>query len=494
MLSIMQNIVAQDAIKFSVSFPSLKQHNYHVRMEVGGIKADSVTLVLPNWMPGYYQLMHYAENVQNFVARAGNKNLSITKPNANSWKIFTAGLKNFIAEYDIVTSRQFVANSYVDEERAYLIPGNSFMYVKDRLNIKPKVKIDIPKGWIVSTGLAAKRPGEFLAGDFDELYDCPILLGKLDSIPAFKVRNINHRFVGYKIGDFDKKLFSQNLQKIVTAASDIIGEIPYSEYTFIPIGSGPGGIEHLNNTTFGFNGSDLKTAEGQRRMFSFLAHEYFHHYNVKRIRPYELGPFDYENGNRTSQLWISEGITVYYEYLVVKRAGLVDEKGLLNYFEGNINAFENDPGRKYQSLIESSYQTWEEGPFGKKPGAEDRSISYYDKGPLVGLLLDFDIRNATKNQQSLDDVMRKPYYTYYKEKQRGFTDAEFRFVCEEVAGKSLEDFFRCIYTAEDLDYNKYLAYAGLKLEEENGKRKFRFIKTTNPGELQQAIYNSWLGN
>lgn len=309
------------------------------------------------------------------------------------------------------------------------------------------------------------------------------------------MRNINHRFIGFEIGDFDKALFAENLRKIVKAASDIIGDIPYDEYTFIPIGPGPGGIEHLNSTTIGFDGASLKTAEGSRRMFSFIAHEYFHHYNVKRIRPYELGPFDYENGNRTTQLWISEGLTVYYEYLIVKRAGLVNEKELLNYFEGNLNAFENDPGRKHQSLIESSYQTWEEGPFGKKPGEEDRSISYYDKGPLVGLLLDFEIRNSTGNKYSLDDVMRKLYYSFYKEKNRGFTDGEFRFVCEEIAGKSLESFFRYIYTADTLDYQKYLTYAGLAIEENNinGKRVLTLKKVETPDSLQQAIYNCWTG-
>lgn len=490
-------IKAQTSVSYIVSFPSLKEHTYHVRMEVTDLKADSVVLVLPNWMPGYYQLMNYADNVKNFVAlTSSNEPLSIGKSDRLTWKINTKGAGKIIAEYDIVTSRKFVANSYVDEERAYLIPGNSFMYINGKPDVALTVKIKIPNNWQVATGLKEIKNGEFQAADFDILYDSPILLGKLESIPDFKVRNINHRFIGYKIGDFDKKLFSENLQKIVTAASDIIGDIPYEEYTFIPIGPGPGGIEHLNNTTIGFDGASLKTAEGQRRMFSFLAHEYFHHYNVKRIRPFELGPFDYANGNRTTQLWISEGLTVYYEYLIVKRAGLVDDNYLLKYFEGNLNTFENDPGRKYQSLIESSYQTWEEGPFGKKPGAEDRSISYYDKGPLVGLLLDFEIRNATNNERSLDDVMRKLYYSYYKEKQRGFTDAEFRYACEEIAGKSLEDFFRYIYTAEDLDYNKYLAYAGLKIEEQRvkNKRQLKFVKISNPNKLQQAIYNSWVGN
>ncbi|PVD51108.1 peptidase M61 [Terrimonas sp.] len=497
LLLIWFNTTAQLSVNYTLSFPALKEHTYRVSMEVSGLKTDSLVLVLPNWMPGYYQLMNYAGNVKNFVAgTTNNKNLRVTKNDKLSWKINTTGAKTIIAEYDIVTSREFVANSYVDEERAYLIPGNSFMYIEGKPAVAPVVKINIPHNWQVATGLKKIKNGVFKADDFDILYDCPILMGNLEGIRDFKVRGINHRFIGYKTGNFDEALFAENLQKIVMVASDIIGEIPYEEYTFIPVGPGPGGIEHLNNTTFGFDGASLSTRDGQLRMYAFLAHEYFHHYNVKRIRPVELGPFDYANGNRTTQLWISEGLTVYYEYLIVKRAGLADDNQLLNYFEGNINSFENDPGREYQSLIESSYQTWEEGPFGKKPGAEDRSISYYEKGPLVGLLLDFEIRNATSNKHSLDDVMRRLYNVYYKEKQRGFTDAEFRYVCETIAGKSLEDFFRYIYTAEDLDYNKYLAYAGLKVEEQhmNNKRQLKFVKIPDAGKLQQDIYNSWAGN
>ncbi len=125
------------------------------------------------------------------------------------------------------------------------------------------------------------------------------------------------------------------------------------------------------------------------RMMNFLAHEYFHHYNVKRIRPSELGPFDYDQGSKTNLLWVSEGLSVYYEYMVVKRAGLADEQTLFGDFEKNINANENNPGRRYQSLAQASYKTWSDGPFGTQGEEAGKSISYYDKGPVVGLLLDF---------------------------------------------------------------------------------------------------------
>jgi predicted metalloprotease with PDZ domain len=265
------------------------------------------------------------------------------------------------------------------------------------------------------------------------------------------------------MGEFDRVSFSGKLQRMVTAASAIIGDIPYKEYTFIAIGPGRGGIEHSNNTVISFDGSQLRTKESEVRLFHFLAHEYFHHYNVKRIRPLELGPFDYDGTARTNLLWVSEGLSVYYEYLVVRRAGLSTDEEMLKSLEKNIETFENSPGRNVQSLIQASYETWREGPFGKNEGEDAKTISYYEKGPVVGFLLDLAIRHATENKRSLDDVMRYLYYHYYKELGRGFTDAEFQQACEQVAGTSLKHMFEYVYTAKELDYDTFLAYAGLQL-------------------------------
>jgi predicted metalloprotease with PDZ domain len=196
-------------------------------------------------------------------------------------------------------------------------------------------------------------------------------------------------------------------------------------------------------------------------------------------------------------LWVSEGLSVYYEYLMVKRAGLKDEKGLFSDFEGSINAIENNPGRHYQSLIQSSFSTWSEGPFGRQGKDASKSISYYDKGPGIGMILDFSIRNATENKKSLDDVMKFLYWHYYKKLNRGFTDAEFQQACETIAGISLNSEFEYVYTTKEVDYNTYLLYAGLKTTEEKnpdtGKRKISISRMENISEKQSKILNSWLG-
>lgn len=484
-------------IKYKVSIPNPSSQVYKVEIEAKGWPQKELIFKMPNWMPGYYQKMDYAKSVENLQAKqADGTSISISQLNDNTWKLDGANSQGVFVSYNIKTSRKFVANSYVDESRAYLIPTNSFLYIDGLLNTPVKVEIEKgPKWKHIATGLELIGENEYSAPNFDILYDCPILIGNLEELTPFYVRGVKHRFIGYDIGEFDKEKFMENLQKVVESAVNIIDDIPFNEYTFIGIGPGRGGIEHLNNTTVSFNGNGLKTPEAMNTIMNFLAHEYFHHYNVKRIRPFELGPFDYDNGSRTNLLWVSEGLSVYYEYLIVKRAGLTNEQVFLSNFQNNLNSVENNPGRHFQSLEQSSYNTWKDGPFGNSGEEKGKTISYYDKGPLVGMLMDFGIRNATKNQKSLDDVMRLVYRKYYKEQQRGFTDAEFQQACETIAGKPLTELFEYVNTTKELDYDKYMGYAGLKISKEETSEGFKYSinRIENPNELQKAILNSWLG-
>lgn len=489
------------SINYRVTIPQPSSHKYHVELRTHGWGKDTLVLKLPKWTPGFYQIMDYAKSLEDITAREEKgKDLPIERVAENTLRIAGARNKTILVGYDVVTSRQFVANSYVDNEHAYLIPGASFFYVEGLLNLPVQVEIINP--WTkVATGLepVAGKKDLFTSPDFDFLYDCPILLGDLEELPSFTVKGIEHRFIGYKLGTFDRKDFMDQLKKITTSAVDVIGDIPFKQYTYIAIGPGRGGIEHLNNTTVSFDGSGLNSPAAMNRMMNFLAHEYFHHYNVKRIRPFELGPFDYEKGSRTNLLWLSEGLSVYYEYLIVKRAGLSDEQMLLSALAGNITAHENNPGRLHQSLAQASYNTWKDGPFGTQGDDPGKAISYYDKGPIFGLILDLAIRQATQNQKSLDDVMRQLYWKYYKAKGRGITDAEVEQTCEEVAGASLAPVFEYVYTTKEIDYAKYLAIAGLKLEilpgdnDKPSSKKYRLGRVEKPDTFQLDVLKSWLG-
>jgi predicted metalloprotease with PDZ domain len=335
------------------------------------------------------------------------------------------------------------------------------------VTIKPKA------GGTIATGLDPV-PGQtnvFSAPDFDILFDCPMLLGKLEVLP-FAVGGVHHEFDGISLGEFDRTKFVSELQRMVQSATTLMGDIPYKHYTFIVAGRG-GGIEHLDETTLPFNSSSITNDAGNKKWLSFVAHEYFHNFNVKRIRPLVLGPFDYEHENRTYMLWVSEGFTVYYEWIILRRAGLLDQNDVLNGsggergfrgLSGSIAAYENSPGHLYQSAAESSWKEWDQPSFGGNRNGPKLTITYYDKGPVLGAMLDLKIRHETQNKKSLDDVMRGLYHEYYQEKQRGFTDREFKKMCESVAGgANLDEVFDYAYTTKPINYSKYFDYAGLDI-------------------------------
>lgn len=469
-------------IHFTVAMTHPEKHCFQVSMRLPPMPKDSFDLFLPRWTPGYYQLLDFARQLSAFHISNGHW----TRPDSSRWRIYARRGTAITVTYVVKAEKRFVANPYLGPDHAYILPGGVYLYPGGMLDHPAVIHLLSNPGWTSATGLS-KDGTDFYAHDFDELYDEPILVGPLETLPPFTVKGVRHTFTGIDLGDFDKAAFITDLQKIVKAGSDLIGDIPYDHYVFLAIGNGRGGIEHANSCSLSFSGSDLHTEKGRQKMLSFIAHEYFHGYNVKRIRPVELGPFDYQRENRTDLLWVSEGFTVYYEYLLLKRGGITNADDFLHALENNIAAYENTTGHLYQSLTEASYETWSDGPFG---GSLEKTISYYDKGPVVGMLLDLAIRHQTHNASSLDDVMVRLYREYYQQKRRGFSDAEFRQTCETVAGASLEEVFSYATTTKDLDYDKYLGYAGLRLERDG--KVFHILPVAQPDELQMAIRNSWL--
>ena len=480
-----------DTVYIALSLQNPETHNVHVTMKCKTQSKNFIQFKMPQWTPGYYQVMNYANHVSNFIA-TGDNNQSLTwnKTNINTWAVNTNNQNIITLNYDVFADSAFVATSFMDTSHAYLTPAATFLYADKQIATPVALTIQSYKNWNrIATGLdsVAGKNYSYTAPDFDVLYDCPILAGNLEELPSFTVQEIPHRFIGYKLGDFDKAAFMNDLKTIVKAAVNIMQDIPYKHYTFLGIGPGNGGIEHLTSSANSFNGDELNTEGGRKGMLSFLAHEYFHNYNVKRIRPIELGPFDYDNGSKTKQLWIAEGWTVYYEYILLKRAGITTDTDLFKNIQNNILAYETKTGKLHQSLAQASEETWSDGPFGNDA---NKTISYYDKGPVVALMLDFAIRHYTNNKQSLDDVMRKLYNKFYKEQNRGFTEEELKKICEETAGQKLDEIFSYVYTIKELNHNKYFNYGGLTIDDANHSFNIQSLK--NPDTLQTEILKSWL--
>lgn len=453
------------SMAFTVSLEQPATHIYHVTFRCDGLKGELQDFEMPEWMPGYYGIMNYPDFVSNFqVANGAGHALPWEKVSKYTWRVAAGSAPSIVATYDVTATRSFAASNYLGEDRAFIAPGGVFMYVAGHVNHPVTISIKLPAGWKqIASGLdvVSGKTNTFSAPDFDLLYDCPILMGNQEMY-HFDVRGIPHSVAVENVpASVDRPKMVADLKTMVEAADGLMGTIPYKHYTFLMMGRGGGGIEHSTSSANAFNGNSLTTENGYRGWLSFIAHEYFHTFNVKRIRPIALGPFDYETENLTDMLWVSEGLTVYYQDIVLVRAGLETPDQYLTKMTRSIESFENAPGHHYQSAADSSMNTWNSGSGIR----EDRntSISYYNNGSMIGAMLDLKIREDTKNQKSLDDVMRGLYHKYYLEKKRGFTDAEFRAECESVAGGSLDEVFDYAYTTKDVDYAKYFAYAGLKV-------------------------------
>ena len=462
---------SQGKLAFIVSMENPGSHTYHVVFRCEGLRGATQTFKMPAWSPGYYGIMDFAKNVQNFRVEDGNGQGLKWERATNAWKVQTGNNPAVTLHYDVLATSTFVANPYLGEDRGYIVGTGIFLYVDGLIAHPVTVEIKMIPTWSsIATGLDRLSPDQphiLTAPDFDVLYDSPILIGNLESLPPFEIKGVPHYFIGHRLGNgFDREKFMANLKAVVEQGIAVIGDIPYKHYTFLGIGAGQGGIEHLNSTTVPFSGGTaLDTRAGLIRQLNFLGHEYFHGFNVKRIRPIALGPFDYDKANLTNMLWVSEGFTSYYSYLMVARAGFSTREEFLDNFRREIAAYENNTGRLFQSATQSSWNTWSQGPFGGRgKGGISKSISYYSKGAALGMLLDLKIRHETKNTKSLDTVMQTLYQKYYRELRRGWTDEEFRSVCEGIAGTSLQEIFDYASTTMEIDYNKYLRYAGLELE------------------------------
>lgn len=480
-------------ISVVVSMNEPDSHNFQVEITCEDFSQNLLDFKLPSWGPGYYRLMDFTDNVKAFNAEDGQgKKLSWEKTTKNIWRVACNDSQIVKVNYYVYSFKRFVANSFLDKSHGYIVPTSVFMYISGRLQQPITVTIKPYKDWgKVSTGLEPVNDKEntFYAENFDILYDCPILIGNQD-VFSFDWNSKTYS-IAIKDGNYnEKEKLEEILKRMVEAATNIVGEIPYRHYTFIMMGQGVGGIEHQNSMVVFSKIPLFDELEKYKRWLNFITHEFFHLYNIKAIRPIALGPFDYDTENYTNMLWFSEGGTVYYENIIMNRAGFILPQEVLKNFSRQIKNYENSPGNKKISVAQASFDTWKMPFFG-----DGDTISYYDKGAGLCILLDLKIRHESKNSKSLDDVMKELYQKYYKLLKRGFTDKEFQNVCEKMAGCELSEFFEYVYTTKEIDYNKYLGYAGLKMvitQGENQKKEFNIEHVANPGEIELKIFKSWL--
>ena len=460
-------------------------HFLHISIEVNSGGAASIDVAMPAWAPGAYGIRNEWRNVQEFSA--GDETgapLKFEKVDKQTWRIYTARGRRITARYKLYYRNY-------NDELCYITGPSAFMYVVGKrpypLDGPVSIKLDAPSDWRIQTGMEpGKEPNTFGAEDYDTFIDASIALGKSWEQTEFSAKGVPHYIVFIGKGNYNTQKITDDTKAVVTYFAELMGGLPYKKYVFLLRargGQGSGGLEHLNSTDIGFSAYNTHRPESNYKRFMFVvAHEFYHLWNVKRIRPEILGPFDYTREQNTRNLYVSEGMTSYWAAIGLKRSGVWSLKDFYDDLTREITTLQSSPGRKITSVELASWDTWNRGD-----NATNTQIDYYNKGQLIGTVLDLEIRNRTGNQRSLTDVflylmqnhgLPKPGF----EEKRGFRDAV-ELITRQAAPSNADfgDFFaRYVSGTEEIPWNAFFEYAGLMLEEKKGApRPYLGITTGN---------------
>jgi predicted metalloprotease with PDZ domain len=455
---------APDPIRYTLSFPAPQTHYVEVTATVPTERRATIDLMMAVWTPGSYLVREYERNVEAVTALSADGHvLDIDKSKKNRWRVATGGARAVTLKYRVYCREMSVRTNWVETDFALLNGAPTFITLADLSPRPHDITITPASGWQRSVTALPSAGGEhhYRAPDYDTLVDSPIVVGN-PAVYDFEVAGKKHSLVNVGEGGvFDGARAAKDLEQIVKQDLAFWGALPYDRYIFFNmITEAGGGLEHKNSTVLMTSRWATRTRKAYLGWLQLASHEYFHAWNVKRLRPAELGPFDYENENITRSLWIVEGFTDYYADLQVQRAGLQTHDEYLEDLSNTIELLQTTPGRLVQSAEMASFDAWIKY-YRPDENSNNTSISYYTKGTVIAFLLDAKIRAATKGAKSLDDVMRAAYQKYSG--PRGYTKEEFRVVAEQVAGVSLKSFFEsAVEGTAELDYSEALQTFGLR--------------------------------
>ncbi len=456
------------AIEHTVRFGQAHQHGLEVESIFPVEKGKPLELRMAVWTPGSYLVREFSRHVEDFAASTlDGAPLESRKVRKNRWRVETGSADRVVVRYRLYASELAVRTNYVDDELAVLNGAPTFL-VGDDLTQPHDVRLELPARWKKSvTSLDPHPDGDehrYLAKDFDLLVDSPIVVGNPEIFEK-KIAGAEHVLANFGgQGVWGGKKSAEDVWKIVEVQTDFWGTVPYPRYVFLnAIVESGGGLEHLYSTLMMTSAFQTRTRKGYVRWLGLVSHEFFHTWNAKRLRPVELGPFDYENEVYTRALWIVEGITSYYDDLLLVRAGITKKKEYLAALSDSIHRVETTPGRNSQPLSRASFDAWIKF-YRPDESSVNTSISYYRKGAVVGFLLDAEIRRRSGGKTNLDDVMRAAYEKFSGEK--GYTTEQFRALASEVANEPLDELFRhAVDGTGALDYDPALDYFGLRFQE-----------------------------
>ncbi len=427
-------------LHYSISYTLPQHHWLQIELTVSDIKTDKLELHLPAWRPGRYEFQNYAKNIRDVKASSNGQTLSVQKTSRNSWSVDSKGSATVTISYHYYCFQMDAGGSWLDEDQLYINPINCCFYVKEQMNLVHILDLNLPKDYKIATGL--KQDGHQLtAHNYHELADSPLIASAALQVESYQVAGIPFYIwiLGNTKPDWQKII--RDFKAFTQRQLDVMGEFPFTEYHFLleilPYRHYHG-VEHRNSTviTLGpdmnFNNQDFYDD-----LLGISSHELFHAWNICRIRPVEMMPYNFEKENYFITGFVAEGVTTYYGDLFLKEAGVYSEEQYLKEINAILKRHFENYGNEHLSLADSSFDLWVDG---YQPTAPDRRVSIYDKGAVAALILDFEIRKSTKGKSDLGTLMRLLWQRFGKV-NKGYSYEDYKALAEEVAGKNLTLYF-----------------------------------------------------
>lgn len=490
------------AIAYSISATNPNAHIFTITIAIPEHNESQLTLSLPAWLPGSYMIRDFAKNIITCSARDNHNNeLTLAKTNKQTWQLHSNGQACKIA-YQVYAFDLSVRTAYLDNQRGFFNGSSTFLAVEELNHLPCTLQINQPKelsNWRVATGLPRAKNtevyqfGDYCADNYQHLIDCPVELGNFDVI-EFTVANVPHYlvFAGRHFGDRER--LKTDITKLCQHHIDIFGEAPFSEYWFITnlLGNDFGGLEHKNSTVLVASRFDLpnpnkpqELSDNYKTFLSLCSHEYFHAWNVCRIKPEEFVPYDLSTEVHTTQLWAYEGITSYYDDFSLFRAGIIDFNDYLQLLAKTMTRVYRGQGELKQSVNESSFDTWTKF-YQQGPDAVNNIVSYYTKGSLIALWLDLTIRAKSNGKYSLDNLMRQLWQAHGKT-GIGTKEADFLNIANSLCNADISAEFRQILNSRArVDLTALLADVGVSFTQ-CGYEKSNSFKGANNADYKPYI-------
>lgn len=451
---------AQTQVNYVIDMPDPANHIFDVTMKFKPADADYTVVVMASCVPGYYKEEYYAKDVQEFSASdENNKPLKWERAEYSSWKIYHSPGQAINVKYRVYSDSGKILLSYLNPQRALINPATVCMYIKDKTSLPCYLTINFPKYWDIATALKETGKNNFYAPNYAVFVDSPIMAGNL------KTKKITYKGVDYNLVvdsmiKFDMEKFTPGLEKLIKEQVDTMGGVPFKEYSFMYIiyPKATGGMEHASSCVIGKDPERFDY--DYDKLLWVFSHEFFHLWNDKCVFAKNIYPYNYNNPNLTKLYWFFEGFTRYYQDVFAVRSGCMKEKTFFTRTADIIDGINNCAAAKKMLLEDASFTGW----YLQAQNKDENSLDFYDKGMLVALVTDLKIRHDSGGKKSLDDVMRYLYENYGL-KNTGIGEDELEGIFEKSSGAGLKDIFDgYVRGTKEIDYNKYLNYAGLKLQ------------------------------